>query len=139
VRAKIAADIRAVAKDPAIVQKLTATAQIVSPGDAAEFVQSASDCNRSRAAQLKHAAATAAKIKNAIEAFGIDVDLLQRRADAFGGDFAGFDEPFDIRRTRNQFDDAERRNEDVLLSISVADRRIFQARARIKPPANPGA
>ena len=40
VRAKIAADIRAVAKDPAIVQKLTATAQIVSPGDAAEFAAS---------------------------------------------------------------------------------------------------
>jgi len=40
VRTKIAADIRAVAKDPAIVQKLTATAQIVSPGDAAEFAAS---------------------------------------------------------------------------------------------------
>lgn len=37
VRAKIAADIRTVAKDPAIVEKLTATAQIVSPGNAAEF------------------------------------------------------------------------------------------------------
>ena len=40
VRAKIAADIRAVAKDPTIVQKLTATAQIVSPGDVAEFAAS---------------------------------------------------------------------------------------------------
>ena len=40
VRAKIAADIRTVAKDPAIVQKLTATAQIVSPGDANEFAAS---------------------------------------------------------------------------------------------------
>jgi tripartite-type tricarboxylate transporter receptor subunit TctC len=37
VRAKIAADVRTVAKDPAIVAKLTATAQIVSPGNAAEF------------------------------------------------------------------------------------------------------
>ena len=40
VRAKIAADIRAAAKDRAIVDKLTATAQIVSPGDAAEFTAS---------------------------------------------------------------------------------------------------
>ncbi|HTT47672.1 MAG TPA: tripartite tricarboxylate transporter substrate binding protein [Pseudolabrys sp.] len=40
VRAKIAADIRAVAKDSTIVEKLTATAQIVSPGDAAEFAAS---------------------------------------------------------------------------------------------------
>lgn len=40
VRAKIAAGIRTVAKDPAIVAKLTATAQIVSPGDAAEFATS---------------------------------------------------------------------------------------------------
>jgi tripartite-type tricarboxylate transporter receptor subunit TctC len=40
VRATIAANIRAVAKDPAIVQKLAATAQIVSPGDAAEFAAS---------------------------------------------------------------------------------------------------
>ena len=40
VRAKIADDIRAVAKDPAIVQKLTATAQTVSPGNAAEFAAS---------------------------------------------------------------------------------------------------
>ena len=37
---QIAADIRAVASDPAIVQKMTATAQIVSPGDAAEFAAS---------------------------------------------------------------------------------------------------
>ena len=40
VRAKIADDIHAVARDPEIVQKLTATAQIVSPGNAAEFAAS---------------------------------------------------------------------------------------------------
>ncbi len=40
VRAKIADDIRAVAKDSAIVQKLTATAQTVSPGNTAEFAAS---------------------------------------------------------------------------------------------------
>ena len=40
VRNRIAADIKAVASDPAIVQKLTATAQIVSPGNAAEFAES---------------------------------------------------------------------------------------------------
>jgi tripartite-type tricarboxylate transporter receptor subunit TctC len=40
VRAKIVADIRSVAKDRTIVDKLTATAQIVSPGDAAEFAAS---------------------------------------------------------------------------------------------------
>jgi tripartite-type tricarboxylate transporter receptor subunit TctC len=40
VRAKIAADIKAVAADPDIVQKLTATGQIVSPGDGAEFAAS---------------------------------------------------------------------------------------------------
>ena len=40
VRARIADDIRAVAADPAIVQKLTATGQIVSPGNGAEFAAS---------------------------------------------------------------------------------------------------
>ncbi len=40
VRAKIAADVRTVAKDPGVVAKLSATAQIVSPGDAAEFAAS---------------------------------------------------------------------------------------------------
>ena len=40
VRAKIAGDIKAVASDPDIVQKLTATGQIVSPGDGAEFAAS---------------------------------------------------------------------------------------------------
>jgi tripartite-type tricarboxylate transporter receptor subunit TctC len=40
VRNKIAADIKTIASDPAIVAKLTATGQIVSPGNAAEFTQS---------------------------------------------------------------------------------------------------
>jgi tripartite-type tricarboxylate transporter receptor subunit TctC len=40
VRKKIADDIRSIASDPAIVQKMTATAQIASPGDAAEFTAS---------------------------------------------------------------------------------------------------
>lgn len=40
VRARIADDIRAVAADPDIVQKLTATGQIVSPGNGAEFAAS---------------------------------------------------------------------------------------------------
>lgn len=40
VRARIADDIRAVASDPAIVQKLTATGQVVSPGNGAEFAAS---------------------------------------------------------------------------------------------------
>lgn len=39
-RAKIAADIKSVAGDPTIVQKMTATAQIVSPGNAQEFAES---------------------------------------------------------------------------------------------------
>ena len=37
---RIAADIRAFASDPAIVEKLTATGQIVSPGNGAEFAAS---------------------------------------------------------------------------------------------------
>jgi tripartite-type tricarboxylate transporter receptor subunit TctC len=40
VRNKIAADIKTIASDPAIVAKLTATGQIVSPGNATEFAQS---------------------------------------------------------------------------------------------------
>jgi tripartite-type tricarboxylate transporter receptor subunit TctC len=40
VRARIAEDIRAVAADPEIVQKLTATGQIVSPGNGSEFAAS---------------------------------------------------------------------------------------------------
>ena len=40
VRARIANDIQAVAGDPEVVQKMTATGQIVSPGNAAEFAVS---------------------------------------------------------------------------------------------------
>jgi tripartite-type tricarboxylate transporter receptor subunit TctC len=40
VRAKIADDIRTVAADPVIVERMTATAQIVSPGNGAEFAAS---------------------------------------------------------------------------------------------------
>jgi tripartite-type tricarboxylate transporter receptor subunit TctC len=40
VREKIAADVRDVAKDPQIVERMTATAQIVSPGNATEFAES---------------------------------------------------------------------------------------------------
>jgi tripartite-type tricarboxylate transporter receptor subunit TctC len=40
VRNKIADDIRVVASDPEIVKRLTATGQIVSPGNAAEFAAS---------------------------------------------------------------------------------------------------
>lgn len=40
VRARIANDIQAVAGDPEVVQKMTATGQIVSAGNAAEFAVS---------------------------------------------------------------------------------------------------
>jgi tripartite-type tricarboxylate transporter receptor subunit TctC len=40
VRNKIAADVKAVAAEPDVVAKLTATGQIVSPGDSAEFATS---------------------------------------------------------------------------------------------------
>jgi len=40
VRTKIAADIRAIAAEPEIIKRLTATGQIVSPGNAAEFAAS---------------------------------------------------------------------------------------------------
>jgi len=40
VRAKIADDVRAAASDPEIVKRMTATGQIVSPGNAAEFATS---------------------------------------------------------------------------------------------------
>ena len=40
VRRQIAKDVREAAADPGLVQKMTATAQIVSPGDPAEFAQS---------------------------------------------------------------------------------------------------
>lgn len=52
VRERIAADVRAVAADPAIVERLTATAQIVSPGSAAEFTASIDE-------QAAHLAVTA--------------------------------------------------------------------------------
>jgi tripartite-type tricarboxylate transporter receptor subunit TctC len=39
-RKRIADDIKTVASDPEIVQKMNATAQIVSPGNAAEFAES---------------------------------------------------------------------------------------------------
>jgi len=48
VRERIAADIKAVAADPVIVERLSATAQILSPGTAAEFVASIDE----QAAQL---------------------------------------------------------------------------------------
>ena len=57
VRAKIADDIRAVASDPEIVQKLTATAQIVSPGNAAEFAASIAQ-QRRRLPPLRSCSAT---------------------------------------------------------------------------------
>jgi tripartite-type tricarboxylate transporter receptor subunit TctC len=40
VRAKIADDVRAIAKDPTILERMTATGQIVSPGNGAEFAKS---------------------------------------------------------------------------------------------------
>ncbi|HZQ14508.1 MAG TPA: tripartite tricarboxylate transporter substrate binding protein [Pseudolabrys sp.] len=40
VRDKIAADVSEAAKDPQIVQRMTATAQVVSPGDGKEFAES---------------------------------------------------------------------------------------------------
>jgi tripartite-type tricarboxylate transporter receptor subunit TctC len=39
-RDRIAADVREVAKDPQIVERMTATAQIISPGDGKEFAES---------------------------------------------------------------------------------------------------
>ena len=38
--ARIAADIASIATDPVIIERLTATAQIVSPGNGAEFAAS---------------------------------------------------------------------------------------------------
>jgi tripartite-type tricarboxylate transporter receptor subunit TctC len=40
IRAKIAKDVRSVASEPAILERMTATGQIVSPGDEKEFAQS---------------------------------------------------------------------------------------------------
>jgi len=54
VRTKIAADIRAIAAEPEIIKRLTATGQIVSPGNAAEFAASI--------AQQREQVATVAKL-----------------------------------------------------------------------------
>lgn len=53
VRNKIADDIRAVASDPEIIKRLTATAQIVSPGNAAEFAASIAEQRAQVAAVAK--------------------------------------------------------------------------------------
>lgn len=42
-RDRIAADVRAIASDPTVAERLTATAQIISPGNAAEFTASIAD------------------------------------------------------------------------------------------------
>jgi tripartite-type tricarboxylate transporter receptor subunit TctC len=52
-RNKIADDVRAVASEPEIVQRLTATAQIVSPGNAAEFAASIAEQREQVAAVAK--------------------------------------------------------------------------------------
>jgi len=54
VRERIAADIKAVAEEPAVAERLTATAQIISPGTAAEFAASIDE----QAAQLAAVAKT---------------------------------------------------------------------------------
>lgn len=53
VRNKIADDVRAVASDPEIIKRLTATAQIVSPGNAAEFAASIAEQREQVAAVAK--------------------------------------------------------------------------------------
>ncbi|HZL40853.1 MAG TPA: tripartite tricarboxylate transporter substrate binding protein [Pseudolabrys sp.] len=53
VRAKIAKDVKAIAADPAVVEKLTATGQIVSPGDGAEFAKSIAEQRAQVAAVAK--------------------------------------------------------------------------------------
>ena len=53
VRDHIAEDIRAIAGDPDIVKKMTATAQIVSPGNAAEFAKSIAEQRAQVAAVAK--------------------------------------------------------------------------------------
>lgn len=53
VRTKIADDIRAAAADPEIVKRLTATGQIVSPGNAAEFAASIAEQREQAAAVAK--------------------------------------------------------------------------------------
>src|SRR5262245_52326920 len=53
VRNKIAADVKETASDPEIVKRLTATAQIVAPGDAAEFAASIAEQREQVAAVAK--------------------------------------------------------------------------------------
>ena len=53
VRNKIADDIRAIAADPEIIKRLTATAQIVSPGNATEFAASIAEQREQVAAVAK--------------------------------------------------------------------------------------
>jgi tripartite-type tricarboxylate transporter receptor subunit TctC len=53
VRDKIADDIRAIAADPEIIKRLTATAQIVSPGNATEFAASIAEQREQVAAVAK--------------------------------------------------------------------------------------
>jgi len=53
VRTKIAADVKEAASDPEIVKRLTATAQIVAPGDAKEFAASIAEQREQVAAVAK--------------------------------------------------------------------------------------
>jgi tripartite-type tricarboxylate transporter receptor subunit TctC len=53
VRAKIATDVRTAASDPELVKRLTATGQIVSPGNAAEFAASIAQQREQAAAIAK--------------------------------------------------------------------------------------
>jgi tripartite-type tricarboxylate transporter receptor subunit TctC len=53
VRNKIAADIKEAASDPEIVKRLTATGQIVAPGNAAEFAASIAEQREQVAALAK--------------------------------------------------------------------------------------
>jgi tripartite-type tricarboxylate transporter receptor subunit TctC len=50
-RDRISADVRAVAADPAITERLTATAQVVNPGSPAEFA-AAIDEQRAKMAKI---------------------------------------------------------------------------------------
>jgi tripartite-type tricarboxylate transporter receptor subunit TctC len=53
IRNKIAKDVKAVATDPVILERMTATGQIVSPGDGAEFAQSIAEQKAQVAAVAK--------------------------------------------------------------------------------------
>lgn len=52
-RARIAADIASIATDPVVIERLTATAQIVSPGNGAEFAASIAEQSTQLAATAK--------------------------------------------------------------------------------------